>query len=227
MGRGVGGEGKSYNPNQPPYFHAQNLGHPLIDKADKVGNDFEIPGLGHVGLITGSNMAGKSTFMRTVGLNQCLAYAGAPVDAQQYQTRLFRLFTCIKVSDSVADGFSYFYAEVRRLKALLEALEADDNLPLLYFIDEIFRGTNNRERLQGSQSFIRAVVGEHGYGFIATHDLALVDLAKETDKIRNYHFRDDVVVGQMHFDYILHPGPCPTTNALRIMHLAGLPVAGV
>jgi DNA mismatch repair ATPase MutS len=128
------------------------------------------------------------------------------------------------VSDSVTDGISYFYAEVRRLKALLDALQGADDLPLFYVIDEIFRGTNNRERLEGSRSYIKALAAQAGVGLVATHDLELVRLADELPLITNYHFRDDIVDGQMHFDYRLRPGPSPTTNALKIMRHAGLPV---
>jgi hypothetical protein len=207
-----------------PLLQAEGLGHPLILEGNKVRNDFLAQSLGQVGLITGSNMAGKSTFLRTVGLNLQLAYAGTVVDAYALSGPPVRVFTCIKVSDSVADGFSYFYAEVRRLRALLDALAESAGPPLFFLVDEIFRGTNNRERLLGSQAFIRALVGQRGYGLLSTHDLALVQLAEETAAIKNYHFRDGVEAGQMVFDYQLRPGPCPTTNALRIMKLAGLPL---
>jgi DNA mismatch repair ATPase MutS len=153
-----------------------------------------------------------------------LANCGGPVVADTFQARLCRLYTSIRVADSVTDGFSYFYAEVRRLQGLLAALQKEDERPLFFLIDEIFRGTNNRERLIGSRSFARALVGGYGVGLIATHDLELVKLAEESAAIHNYHFRDDVAEGQMIFDYTLRPGPCPTTNALKIMRLAGLPV---
>src|SRR5262249_50306962 len=176
------------------------------------------------------------TFLRTLGVNLCLAYAGAPVNATALQTILLRLFTCIKVSDSVTDGISYFYAEVRRLKALLRALTAAEPpgatasaqgrqaLPLCFLIDEIFRGTNNRERLIGSQSYIRALTRGHGVGVISTHDLELITLADSVPDIHNYHFREEVHDGRMVFDYRLRLGPCPTTNALKIMQMEGLPV---
>lgn len=201
------------------------LGHPLLPTADKVRNDFAFEEIGSVVILTGSNMAGKSTFLKALTLNLRLAYAGGLVDATQLTTIRLRLFTCIKVSDSVTDGISYFYAEVRRLKALLNALEAEDRLPLLYVIDEIFRGTNNRERLEGSRAYIRALASQAGVGLVATHDLELVQLAEELPLITNYHFRDDIVDGQMNFDYRLRPGPSPTTNALKIMQHAGLPVS--
>jgi len=205
-------------------LQTSQLGHPLIPETQKICNDFQVNNLGEITMITGSNMAGKSTFMRTIGINLVLAYAGGPVNADYLKTGLFRLFTCIKVSDSVTSGFSYFYAEVRRLKQLLTELETEHELPLLYFIDEIFRGTNNRERLIGSQAYVTSLIGQAGLGFISTHDLELAKLAEHDDRITNYHFRDSVVNNRMHFDYILHSGPCPTTNALKLMALEGLPI---
>jgi DNA mismatch repair ATPase MutS len=110
------------------------------------------------------------------------------------------------------------------LKALLDALRVNHRLPLLFLIDEIFRGTNNRERLIGSRSYIRNLIGQNGTGLIATHDLELVKLADEVPGITNCHFREKVADGKMVFDYTLRPGPCPTTNALEIMRMEGLPV---
>ncbi len=207
-----------------PVLHASALGHPLLPHEERVCNDFTLPHLGDIALITGSNMSGKSTFLRTLGVNLCLAYAGAPVNATTLQTVLLRLFTCIKVSDSVTDGISYFYAEVRRLKTLLRALEADEPVPLCFLIDEIFRGTNNRERLIGSRAYIYALTRGHGVGVISTHDLELVTLADTVPSIHNYHFREEVHEGRMVFDYQLRPGPSPTTNALKIMQMEGLPI---
>ncbi len=206
-----------------PVFTAVGLGHPLLPQAEKVENDLTLPRLGDVVIITGSNMAGKSTFLRTVGTNLALAYAGSPVNAATLRTRLCRLYTCIRVSDSVTDGISTFYAEVQRLKGLLAELERPHPFPLFSLIDEIFRGTNNRERLLGSRAYIRALVGQRGVCLISTHDLELVQLAEEMPAVRNYHFRDDIHDGRMVFDYRLYSGPCPTTNALKIMRLAGLP----
>jgi DNA mismatch repair ATPase MutS len=179
---------------------------------------------GEVALITGSNMSGKSTFLRTVGVNLALAYAGAPVNAAKLDLHLMRLFTCIQVADSLADGFSYFYAEVHRLKRLLDQMKINDSVPLFYLIDEIFRGTNNRERRIGSRAYVQALANSAGVGIISTHDLELAKLAIESNSILNYNFRDDVIEGKMVFDYCLRPGPSPTTNALKIMELEGLPV---
>lgn len=209
-----------------PLFRASALGHPLIKSEFKVSNDLELSRDPKIAILTGSNMAGKSTLLRTVGVNLCLAYVGGPVNAQRLQVSLFRIFTCIKVSDSVQDGLSYFYAEVKRLKALLAATEIADDLPVLFLIDEIFRGTNSRERHIGGRAFIRELAQRGMVGLVATHDLELVKLADEIPGVANFHFREEVQAGKMVFDYRLRPGPCPTTNALRIMALEGLPVDG-
>ena len=150
------------------------------------------------------------------------------------RTNPVRLFTCIQVSDSLSDGISYFYAEVRRLKALLQAMQEESDYPVFFMIDEIYRGTNNRERRIGSQAYIRALAGYCGVGLVSTHDLELVKLADQEPSggaldrsranILNYHFREEVIAERMVFDFRLRPGPCPTTNALRIMALEGLPV---
>lgn len=206
------------------HFTTRQMGHPLLPDAQKVCNDFVIDHLGFIGLLTGSNMSGKSTFLRTVGINLVLAYSGGPVDAEHLQTAFLRLHTCIRISDSITSGISHFYAEVRCLKSLMEALEGEHERPLFYLIDEIFQGTNNRERLTGSRSFIRALANQPGVGLISTHDLELAQLAAEMPSLRNYHFEDTVGDGRLHFDYHIQPGPSPTTNALKIMKLEGLPV---
>jgi ABC-type multidrug transport system fused ATPase/permease subunit len=207
-----------------PAFQAAELGHPLIPTEKRVCNDFSLDKLGRVVVITGSNMAGKSTFIKTIGINLCLAYAGGPVNAVNLRCAPFRLHTCMRITDSVTDGFSYFYAEVKCLKALLDGLREDNELPLLYLIDEIFRGTNNRERLIGSKAFVRALTGAYGAGLIATHDLELAHLAQTDPQVCNYHFRDQVAAGRLTFDYKIQSGPSRTTNALRIMRDEGLPI---
>jgi len=216
-------DGQSNVGGQSP-FSAYGLAHPLIAIEKSVANDFVIDHLGSIALITGSNMAGKSSFLRTLGVNIRLAMCGAPVLAHEMRLVPWRIVASIRITDSVIDGFSFFYAEVKRLKALIEELNAPAPYPLFFLIDEIFRGTNNRERLIGSRSYVKNLVGHFGAGAIATHDLELVQLADDSPQIRNFHFRDDVKDGRMVFDYRIHPGPCPTTNALKIMRLAGLPV---
>jgi len=207
-----------------PLFRATGLGHPLLPDTENVRNDFQIDHIGRIALVTGSNMSGKSTFLRTLGTNYALALAGGPVDAESFSTRAFRMYTCLNVIDSVTDGISYFYAEVKRLRRLLEELENEHEFPLLFLVDEIFRGTNNRERLIGSRALLLSLVSEDGVGVVSTHDLELVKLESESPDIQNYHFRETVENGKMEFDYTLRPGPCPTTNALTIMQMEGLPV---
>jgi hypothetical protein len=208
----------------PMSFHAEALGHPLIAGDRRVRNDFSLNEESRIALITGSNMAGKSTFLRTVGVNLCLANAGAPVCAAGFRTTPFRIFACMRNQDSLIDGFSFFHAEVRRLRLLLTTIESDPASPVLFLLDEIFRGTNNRERFIGSRALILALAGHAAAGAIATHDLQLVALAEESPAIANFHFREEVEGNRMVFDYKLRTGPCPTTNALKIMAMEGLPV---
>ncbi|MBN2502767.1 MAG: hypothetical protein JXB38_18455 [Anaerolineales bacterium] len=207
-----------------PLLSVKEIGHPLIPDAERVCNDFSMRSSGEVVLITGSNMSGKSTFLRTLGVNLCLAYAGGTVLAAEFACAPLRLFTCIQVSDSINDGISYFYAEVKRLKALLDALDEGHDFKLFYLIDEIFRGTNNRERELGSRAYVRALLKKDGLGVISTHDLELTQLAAEFTDICNLHFREEVENERMIFDYKLRQGPSPTTNALKIMQIEGLPV---
>ena len=205
---------------------ARNLVHPLIPAASRVANDFSLRGLGQILLVTGSNMSGKSTFLRTIGMNLCLAQAGAPVCASQFEWTWLRMACCIRVDDSLDAGLSFFYAEVKRLKSLLDEATDRSQPPVLFLIDEIFKGTNNRERLIGSHSFITALATSHGFGLVTTHDLELTELERSVPSVTNAHFQETVAAGELLFDYQLRPGPCPTTNALRIMQLEGLPVPG-
>jgi DNA mismatch repair ATPase MutS len=203
---------------------ATRLGHPLIQPNIRVANDICLAGIGTIYLITGSNMSGKSTFLRTIGINVCLAQAGAPVCAATFDWSWSRLACCIRVNDSLDAGLSFFYAEVKRLKTILDTTQDPDAPPVLFLIDEIFKGTNNRERLIGSRAYITALSGENGFGLVSTHDLELTDMEKEIASLTNAHFQETVSAGALQFDYRLRPGPCPTTNALRIMELEGLPV---
>lgn len=203
---------------------ARGLGHPLIARSQRITNDLELRGEGHILLVTGSNMSGKSTFLRTIGINLCLAQAGGPVCARAFSWTWLRLYCCIRVTDALDEGLSYFYAEVKRLKVILDAVRNTNHHPVLFLIDEIYRGTNNRERLAGSEAFVHALQQSRGLGMISTHDLELTGLASGNRHIRNAHFQETVEEGTLHFDYQLRPGPCPTTNALRIMAQEGLPV---
>ena len=200
------------------------IGHPLIAHQQRINNDLTLGGLGRVFLVTGSNMSGKSTFLRTVGINVCLAQAGGPVCAESWEWSWLRMQTCIRVGDTLEEGLSYFYVEVKRLKNLLVAMGDHREPPVLFLIDEIFKGTNNRERLLGSEAFIRELTAGRGLGLVTTHDLELANLEKESASLVNVHFQETVGDKELTFDYRLRPGPCSTTNALRIMAMEGLPV---
>lgn len=205
------------------WFSFKDMYHPLLNRANAVTNSFTFEQEHTLGLLTGSNMSGKSTFLRMIGLNQTLANLGAPVFASQFHTRPLEIETCIAVSDSLRDGYSYFYSEVRRISRLLKKLQEGHRT--LYLIDEIFRGTNNRERRIGSQAVLEALAkSSDSIGFVSTHDLELTDLEKTTNNLVNLHFREEFQNHKMHFTYRLWPGPCPTTNALYIMKLEGIEV---
>ncbi len=201
---------------------AKKLGHPLIKHNSKMSNDFDISESSMTNIITGSNMSGKSTFLRTVGVNILLAYAGSVVDAEKFVLSKINLFTCIKVSDSVVDGISYFYAEVKRLREIIQDVKTSEGDSLV-LIDEIYKGTNNIERIIGSKALIKYFSNENIYNMVSTHDLELVKIADELTNVKNYHFKEMVEENKMSFDFKLIDGPCPTTNALKIMKLEGLP----
>lgn len=213
-----------FRPRGEIAMEATGLGHPLIGHERRVANDFSIRGAGAVALLTGSNMSGKSTFLRTIGVNLCLAQAGGPVCAETFSAGIFRVYCSVRIEDRLEEGLSYFYAEVKRLKQILDAAADKAADPVLFLIDEIFKGTNNRERVQGSLYCLRALTAQHGLGIVSTHDLELTRLADENPKITNYHFQESVTNRELVFDYRLRTGPCTTTNALRIMALEGLPV---
>jgi len=201
------------------------LSHPRLPRERRVGNDLHMHRRSEAGachLITGSNMAGKSTFLRTVGLNVMLARAGAKVPAKRMRLSPVWVETSLRPGDSLDDGFSSFYAEVRELRAMLS--RAQERHLTLYLIDEIFRGTNNRERRQGAEAYIRAIAATSAIGAVTTHDLDLASLESQVPGLKNFHFKDEVIDGRMQFSYRKEHGPCPSTNALRVMQLEGLPV---
>jgi len=197
----------------------KNALHPLIAAKKNIANSFEWPNQKNLCLVTGSNMAGKSTFLRMVGINFVLARMGAPVFADSFTIPLVPLKTCIRVSDSVREGFSYFYAETLRVGEILKQAK---NQKILFLIDEVFKGTNNRERYIGGKTLILEMASSHSMGFVTTHDLELTKL--ESPKVANFHFRDEIKDNEMYFSYKIESGPCPTTNALKIMSMAGIPV---
>jgi hypothetical protein len=205
-----------------PRVLARGLGHPLLEKP--VRNDVALEGPAEALLITGSNMSGKTTLMRALGLNTVVALAGGPVCAEAFDVTPLQVLTCMRVRDSLEQGVSYFYAEVRRLKLVLDAAAAAKG-QVLFLLDEILTGTNTRERQLASRQVLRLLLESGGVGCITTHDLSLAELAAEfPGRVHNVHFRDTVVEGQMRFDYRLREGVVDTTNALRVMALAGIPV---
>jgi len=206
------------------HIHFKNMGHPLILAQSRVNNDFMLNENQKMALLTGSNMSGKSTFQRTVGCNLALAYAGSVVCADYLSASIMRIYSCIRINDALDQGLSYFYAEVKRLKIILDAAGQMDTFPLLYLIDEIFKGTNNKERLSGSRSYILDIIKTKALGLISSHDLELTILEQELGALQNYHFEEQIKAGKMQFDYKLKPGPSPSTNALKIMKMEGLPI---
>ena len=195
--------------------------HPLIPRENVVANDFDFSADKKLILVTGSNMSGKSTFLRTVGVNQLLALMGCPVFAVSMQTFVAPVMTCLKVSDSVTEGWSSFYYEVKQVAHILDEVRGGQKV--VYLIDEIFRGTNNRERLEGSQKVIAELIrSAKALGFVSTHDLELTTMEDTYPQLSNWHFKDDVAESRLVFDYRIHPGPCPTTNALKILKEEGI-----
>ncbi len=206
-----------------PLFDAADLTHPLLPIDAAVANDAALAP-GEVMLLTGSNMAGKSTFLRAVGVATVMAWAGGAVAAARLSVAPLRPFASMRVGDVLQEGYSTFYAEVRRLRLLLDGVRDAGGAPTLVLIDEMYRGTNNRERLAGARAIVRTLAGARAASLVATHDLALAEMEAEVPLVRNAHFREHVEDGRLLFDYRLRDGPCPTTNALRIMEAAGLPV---
>jgi len=178
-------------------------------------------------LLTGSNMSGKSTFLRTLGVNIVLANMGAPVFAKRLVVpHNLELFCAIRIDDSLSDATSYFYAEVKRLKVIVDSLKDRDlnKRPVLFLVDEIFRGTNNKERFIGSWHLLKSFLKQGAFGVVSTHDLALAELEKNDSRLVNMHFKEDIVAQELEFNYTLRHGPSPTTNALFIMRKEGLPI---
>lgn len=211
-------------PGRDVQIRAQNIAHPTIPGDRRIGNDYQLGGQAKLHLITGSNMSGKSTFLRTLGTNILLARLAAPVCARSLQLTPFALWTSIKIQDSLAAGVSYFYAEVRRLKQIIDAVEEDDR-PVFYLLDEILKGTNSRERLIACKALILFLIRGNAAGLITTHDLELLALQQENpEAITNYHFQEGVRDGELNFDYKLKDGELTSTNAIRLMKMAGVPL---
>jgi DNA mismatch repair ATPase MutS len=205
-----------------PSFSAKALSHPLIDRSRVVPNDLTLDGAGSVLLLSGSNMSGKSTLLRSVGLSVVMARAGAPVAAQSLSLSDFDLLTSVRLVDSLAAGTSHFYAEILRLKAIVD--RAGQDRPVLYLLDEVLHGTNSKERFLGAMAVIRWLAEKSAMGIVTTHDLALAEIASKlpAGKARNLHFSDDIEKKELSFDYKLRDGPIRSTNALRLMRAVGI-----
>ncbi|ATB32160.1 MutS-related protein [Melittangium boletus] len=205
-----------------PKVETLGVGHPLLD--EPVPNDVSLPGPGCALILTGSNMSGKTTLLRALGLNAVLALAGAPVCARAFTLSPLQVLTSMRVKDSLERGVSYFYAEVQRIKAVLDAAAAAQG-QALFLLDEILLGTNTRERQIASREVLRLLLATGASGGVTTHDLSLASLADEhAGRVMNMHFRDHLEEGKMVFDYRLRPGVVDTTNALRVLKMAGVPV---
>ncbi len=206
----------------PYHFEARALGHPLIPAAKRVANDFTLDGQGAIALVTGSNMAGKTTFLRTVGVNTVLALAGGPVCAADMEVSSVQLYTSMRTQDELAESTSSFMAELKRINGLVELLKTN-GLPVLFLLDEILKGTNSADRHAGAEALARQLSRSRAFGLISTHDLELVSLAEEID-LGNYSFESDILGDQIRFDYKLRDGPCRTANAAALMRQLGIGV---
>ncbi len=213
----------------PLRVRARGLGHPLLPDNARVTNDVEIGPAGTVLLISGSNMSGKSTLLRAIGLNALLARVGGPVCAEAMSCPPMRLFTSLRIQDSLADGISYFMAEALRLRDIIFAAEAsmDDSAPpVLYLVDEILRGTNSEERAVASRFIVARLLKTSAIGAITTHDLGVFNVPEIAEHADHAHFAEHFTgvgrVERLTFDYRLRPGPTTSRNALRLLSLIGL-----
>ena len=197
-------------------LYAEQLGHPLIKDEARVCNDFQIDRKGNVFIITGANMAGKSTFLRTVGINMILGMAGAPVCAKKMKFKITSIFTSMNITDSLSENESYFYAEVKRLKQLIDAAMGKGDL--LVLLDEILTGTNTKDKEIASKAFLERLLELKVTSLIATHDLSLTSLAeKYPDTIRNKSFEVDMENQKMHYDYKIRDGVAKNMNAMDLL----------
>lgn len=202
------------------YADFELLGHPLISSKKRICNDFLSDGQGNVVLITGSNMAGKSTFLRTVGVNIVLALAGAPCCAIYAQVSNLQLFTSMRTQDNLKEGISSFYAELERIEKMLKLIE--NNYNVFFLLDEMFKGTNSEDRHRGGFSLINQISKLKASGIIATHDIELAKLLEKKSLVTNYSFNSEIKNDLMHFSYRLHPAICNDFNASELMKKSGI-----
>ena len=195
------------------------IGHPLIPASDRVTNDFQIKSDGSVDIITGSNMSGKSTFQRTLGINVILGRIGAPVCAQSFRFSNVEVFTSMRTKDNLSENTSSFYAELKRITQLLETVKKE---PTFFLLDEILKGTNSEDRHLGAVSLAENISKKDAFGLISTHDLSLGELEKTNPKIRNFSFNSQIEGNKIKFDYKLTAGPCKSFNASQLMRNMGI-----
>ena len=209
-------------------FEGEELGHPLVPAAVCVRNDVSISGETRVLLVSGSNMSGKSTLLRAIGMNVVLAMAGAPVRARRLRLTPLQVGASIRVNDSLREGSSRFYAEIKRLRQIFDLTSGDSaggNTPLLFLLDELLQGTNSKDRRIGAEGIVRALVNRGAIGLVSTHDLALTDIGGAVEgHLRNVHFQDELLNGRMIFDYKLQDGIVTKSNGLELMRSIGLDV---
>lgn len=206
----------------PPRFESEGLGHPLLPTEHCARNDVRLGGAQRLLVVSGTNMSGKSTLLRAVGTNAVLAQMGAPVRAQQLTLTPLAIGATIHVQDSIQRGASRFYAEISRLRVLLDA--AGSPFPLLFLLDEILHGTNSHDRLVGATALMHAFMARPAIGLITTHDLAVTEVAERVGAAANVHFADTFEGGRLVFDYTLRPGVVREGNAVQLMRSIGLPV---
>ena len=196
-------------------LEGKDMGHPFLPEDACVLNDFKIDRLGHFSIITGANMAGKSTFLRTVGLSLVMARLGLPVRASEYKFKPVKLYTSMRTTDSLQENESYFYTELKRLKGLVSRLDSGEQLFII--LDEILKGTNSKDKAEGSQRFIEKLLQYSAAGIIATHDLSLTSLGDKYDAVENKCFEVEFGKDDLIFDYKLKPGVCKNMNATWLL----------
>jgi MutS domain V len=206
-----------------PLLEARQIGHPLIPEGRVVRNDVRIGGELRVLVVSGSNMSGKSTLLRTLGVNAVLAQAGAPVRAEALRISPLAVGASIRVTDSLQGGVSRFYAEILRLRQILD--QTGGPLPVLFLVDEFLHGTNSHDRRIGAQALVHGLVERGAAGLITTHDLALAEIAESLDgQAANVHFEDQIEDGKIRFDYRMRPGVVRKSNAIELMRSVGLEI---
>ena len=206
-----------------PVFDGKAVQHPLMSPARCVPNDVAAGGGASLVIVSGSNMSGKSTMLRAVGLNAVLAWAGGPVAARELRISRVAVGASIRIVDSLQDGKSRFYAEITRLRQIVDLTSRER--PVLFLLDELLSGTNSHDRRIGAEAVVRSLVDRGGIGFVTTHDLALTAIAVEMkERAMNVHFEDHLVDGAISFDYKMRPGVVERSNALELMRAVGLDV---